>query len=153
MTKELSNTITHLLNGTIASVKTILPFPINVTRPTLFSEPIIQKSMGVLIGLTGDVLGRVIIVGDEELFMDMSEKMYGMKLAGDMLESFSGELGNIIVGNLITNMSKNGLNIDITPPTVLVGETKISGFDKALKLPLSIDHVGGMDIILILENS
>ncbi|WAA11083.1 chemotaxis protein CheX [Fervidibacillus albus] len=153
MTKQVSNLITHVLNGTIQSVKKVVPVPINVTRPTLFTEPFIQDSIGVLIGLTGDVLGRVMIVGDEKIFMGISEKMYGMQLTGDMLESFSGELGNMIVGNLITNLGENRLTIDITPPTVFIGETKISGFDKALKLPISIEQMGELDIFLILENS
>lgn len=151
MAKELSETVTHVLNGTIHSVQNIVPVPINISRPNLFTQPFIQNSMGVLIGLTGDVLGRILISGDERIFMEIGERMYGMQLTGDMLESFSGELGNMIVGNLITKLSETGLSLDITPPTVFVGQTKISGFEKALKLPISINDIGGMDIIFMLE--
>lgn len=69
-----------------------------------------------------------------------------------MLESFSGELGNMLAGNLSTFVSQSGIEMDITPPTVLAGQTKLSGFDKALTLPISLQNIGQLNIVLILEN-
>ncbi|WP_445493055.1 chemotaxis protein CheX [Niallia sp. 03133] len=148
----LTKSATEILNGTIESVKGVLPFDISIDKPVLIPAPFTQQSLGVLIGLTGDFRGRIIIDGNEQVFGKLGEAMFGMALEGDMLESFSGELGNMIAGNLSTFVSKNGIEMDITPPTVLVGETKMYGFTKALRLPISLHTVGELTIILMLES-
>ncbi|MFT8321193.1 MAG: chemotaxis protein CheX [Bacillus sp. (in: firmicutes)] len=142
---------TEILNGTIESVKAVLPYHISIEKPTLISAPFTQQLIGVLIGLTGDFRGRILIDGNEQVFGKIGEAMFGMKLEGDMLESFSGELGNMIAGNLSTFVANNGIEMDITPPTVLVGETKMYGFEKALRLPFSLDTIGDLTIVLMLE--
>lgn len=147
----LTKSTTDILNGTIESVKSVIPCELQIDQPNLIAEPFMQKSIGVLIGLTGDFRGRIIIDGSEEVFGKIGELMFGMFLEGEMLDSFSGELGNMIAGNLSTFVSQNGVDIDITPPTVLVGETKMYGFDKALCLPVSLNNIGSLSIILMLE--
>jgi len=142
---------TEILNGTIQSVKSVIPCAIQIDKPNLINEPFTQKSIGVLIGITGDFRGRIIIDGNEQVFGKIGELMFGMFLEGEMLDSFSGELGNMIAGNLSTFVSQNGIEIDITPPTVLVGETKMFGFEKALSLPISLENIGQLSIVLILE--
>ena len=142
---------TEILNGTIQSVKSVIPCAIQIDKPNLINEPFTQKSIGVLIGITGDFRGRIIIDGNEQVFGKIGELMFGMFLEGVMLDSFSGELGNMIAGNLSTFVSQNGIEIDITPPTVLVGETKMFGFEKALSLPISLENIGQLSIVLILE--
>jgi len=142
---------TEILNGTIQSVKSVIPCAIQIDKPNVINEPFTQKSIGVLIGITGDFRGRIIIDGNEQVFGKIGELMFGMFLEGEMLDSFSGELGNMIAGNLSTFVSQNGIEIDITPPTVLVGETKMFGFEKALSLPISLENIGQLSIVLILE--
>ena len=110
----LTKNATEILNGTIESVKSILPFEISINKPSQISAPFFQESFGVLIGITGDLRGRIIIDGNEHIFSKVGETMFGMLLEGEMLESFSGELGNMIAGNLSTFVSKNGIEMDIT---------------------------------------
>lgn len=147
----LTKNATEILNGTIESVKSILPFEISINKPSQISAPFFQESFGVLIGITGDLRGRIIIDGNEHIFSKVGETMFGMLLEGEMLESFSGELGNMIAGNLSTFVSKNGIEMDITPPTVLIGKTKMYGFEKALRLPISLQAIGTLNIILMIE--
>ncbi|GKU80946.1 chemotaxis protein CheX [Niallia sp. NCCP-28] len=147
----LTKSATEILNGTIESVKSVLPFEISIQKPLQISAPFFQKSFGVLIGITGDLRGRIIIDGNEHVFSKLGETMFGMLLEGEMLESFSGELGNMIAGNLSTFVSQNGIEMDITPPTVLIGETKMYGFDKALQLPIFLNELGTLNIILMIE--
>lgn len=149
----LTKSVTDILNGTIESVKTVLPFEITVEKPTVFTQPFSQHSIGVLIGMTGDVKGRVIIEGDKNIFSKIGEGMFGMLLEGEMLESFAGELGNMIAGKLSTTISKNGFEMDITPPTVFVGETKIYGFNKAFRLPIKLQNLGAIDVLLMVEHN
>jgi chemotaxis protein CheX len=147
----LTKSTTEILNATIEAVKGVIPCELQIEKPSLTVSPFILQSLGVLIGLTGDFRGRIIIDGNEQVFGKIGESMYGMFLEGPMLESFSGELGNMLAGNLSTFVSQSGIEIDITPPTVLAGQTKLSGFDKALTLPISLQNIGQLNIVLILE--
>lgn len=147
----LTKSVTDILNGTIESVKSVIPFEVTVDKPSLFTQPFTQHSIGVLIGMTGDVRGRVIIDGEEQVFGKIGEGMFGMFLEGEMLESFAGELGNMIAGNLSTNISQRGFDMDITPPTVLVGQTKVYGFNRAFRLPIHIADVGVLEVVLAVE--
>lgn len=147
----LTKSITDILNGTIEAVKAVLPFEVSVDKPSLFTQPFTQHSIGVLIGMTGDVRGRVIIDGEAEIFGKIGEGMFGMFLEGEMLESFAGELGNMIAGNLSTTISQRGFEMDITPPTVFVGQTKIYGFNRAFRLPIHVSNLGILEIVLAVE--
>ena len=147
----LTKQVTDILNGTIDSVKSVFPFEISIGNPSLFTQPYSQHSMGVLIGMTGDVRGRLIIDGDEGTFGKIGQGMFGMTLEGEMLESFAGELGNMIAGSLSTSISKQEIDMDITTPTVLVGQAKIYGFEKAFRLPITIQSAGNIVILLIIE--
>jgi chemotaxis protein CheX len=149
---SISASITNVLNGTIDSVKSVIPLPIQIDKPTLIKQPYKQVSLGVLIGMTGDVRGRLIIEGNEEVIGRIGQSMFGMPIEGEMLQSFAGELGNMLAGNLATSVAQKGVEMDITPPTVLLGETKLFGFEKALCLPLSFEDIGRMSIILMVEN-
>lgn len=147
-----SNHIQLILNGTIHSLKTILPMNIDVKSPSIAVEPYEQKEMGVLIGLVGDLKGRIIIDGSPEIFGAIGSAMFGMPLEGPMLESFTGEFGNMIAGNLCTYVGKDNLELDITPPTVMVGNTKLYGFQQAFKVPATITDVGDISILYTIED-
>lgn len=123
-----------------------------IDKPSLFTQPFTQMSISVLIGMTGDLRGRLMIEGHETMFGNIGETMFGMPLEGEMLKSFTGELGNMIAGNLATIVSQKGITIDITPPTVLVGQTKIYGFDKAFRVPIHFENKGELQLILTIDN-
>ncbi|WLR53028.1 chemotaxis protein CheX [Bacillus tianshenii] len=143
--------VTSILNGTIEAVNSIIPVELHIDKPSLMTQPLQQSSIGVLIGMTGDVRGRIVIVGDESTLSNIGEIMFGMPLEGEMLQSFTGELGNMIAGNISTNISQKGLTTDITPPTVMVGQTKMYGFDRAFRVPVNIQDKGEIQIILMIE--
>lgn len=146
-----SKNIQTILNGTIHALKSILPMEINIGAPSLTTEPYIQQEMGVLIGLIGDLKGRVIIDGSPTTFGNVGATMFGMPLEGEMLESFTGEFGNMIAGNLCTHAGQNDLELDITPPTVMVGNTKLYGFQHAFRLLANVDGVGEITILFTID--
>ncbi|QFF98751.1 chemotaxis protein CheX [Psychrobacillus glaciei] len=146
-----SKHIQTVLNGTIQSLKSVIPLPMEIKSPSLMVQPFEQKEMAVLIGIIGDVKGRIIIDSTAKCFSSIGATMFGMPLEGEMLESFTGELGNMIAGNLCTSVAGNGVEIDITPPTVIVGTTKLFGFQHAFKLPVEITGIGELLIILTID--
>ncbi|HHY73527.1 MAG TPA: chemotaxis protein CheX [Bacillus bacterium] len=148
---SLGEKITQVLNGTIESVKGVIPVPLEIGKPSLMAEPLQQSEMGVLIGMVGHVRGRLVIESESNTFGKIGEIMFGMPLEGEMLHSFTGELGNMIAGNLCTIVAQKGLEIDITPPTVMVGASKLYGFERAFRVPVEIKDTGQIQIILMLE--
>jgi len=124
---------------------------LNIQSPSLLTEPFTQQEMGVLIGLIGDVKGRIVIDSTSSAFSAIGAKMFGMPIEGEMLESFTGEFGNMFAGNLCIHAGQQTLNVDITPPTVMVGNTKLSGFEKAFKLPTIIDEIGTLTILFTID--
>jgi chemotaxis protein CheX len=149
---SLSENITHILNATLESVKGVIPMPLVVGQPSIMTEPLEQTEIGVLIGMVGHVRGRIVLESEAKIFGAIGEAMFGMPLEGEMLQSFTGELGNMLAGNLCTIVASKGVDIDITPPTVMVGSSKLYGFDRAFRVPVAIEGKGELHIILMLEN-
>ncbi|MGE7601491.1 chemotaxis protein CheX [Peribacillus sp. NPDC097675] len=148
---EINALITLVLNGTISAVKSVLPFSSDVQKPSFIKQPFEQESISVLIGMTGDVRGRLIIEGTSDCVSKIGEVMFGMPLEGEMLESFAAELGNMLAGNIATSLAKDDTIMDITPPTVLVGQTKMYGFNQAINLPVLLEGAGTLHMILMIE--
>jgi chemotaxis protein CheX len=146
-----SKHIQTILNGTIQSLKSVIPLPMDIKSPPLMVQPFEQEEMGVLIGIIGDIKGRIIIDSTSECLSSIGATMFGMPLEGEMLESFTGELGNMIAGNLCTVIARDGVEVDITPPTVIVGKTKLFGFQHAFKLPVELANIGNLTIILTID--
>lgn len=146
-----SAVITHVLNASMDAVTSVVPNVVHRSRPSLITAPVHQQDIGVLIGITGDVRGRLILESKRETFGRVAAALFGMALEGEMLDSFVGELGNMIAGNMSTYASGQGVYVDITPPTVMIGESKLYGFEKAILIPLEVASGGDMQILLILE--
>ncbi|WP_186578197.1 chemotaxis protein CheX [Aquibacillus kalidii] len=151
-TKELNvNTvIKEIYNGTIQALKTVVPIEAQIGSPNLV-EPPLEVKFGVLIGFTGDIKGELIIKGDDKLFSSIGEAMFGMALSDEMLESFSGELGNMLAGSLSTQIAQNNITTDITHPTVLTGNAKLSGFKRALVVKATYPNIGDLDVCLLIK--
>ncbi|SFB35907.1 chemotaxis protein CheX [Lentibacillus halodurans] len=147
---ERNKAVTNLLNGTLISLNTVVPIEYTRTNPRLLERDFGLK-FGVLIGITGDVKGKLVLSGKSAIFSKVGEAMYGMPLEGDMLISFSGELGNMIAGGLSTNIIENGIDINITAPTMIQGDSTLSGFKQGLSVTASFDHLGDLDIFLLLD--
>lgn len=142
-----------ILNGTISSLTTVIPVKLDVLAPSLTVQPYEQKELSVLIGLIGGIKGRLIIDTSVEAIGTIGQAMFGMTIEGEMIESFTGELGNMVAGNLCTVLEKNGLTVDISPPTVMVGTTKFFGFKQAFKLPVVLEDGTKLTVLLTIDEN
>lgn len=145
-----SKTITELLNGTITTIKSIVPIEYDIIKPRLLNDEI-SLHYGVSIGITGDIQAKLIITGDTTMFRLISEKMYGMPLEGEMLTSFSGELGNMIAGGLSTSIAQKGSIVNITTPTIMDSVTTMTGYKRIVELPIIFKDAGKMHTYLLLS--
>ena len=97
----------------------------------VIDQPGNPRSVAVLIGISGDLEGRVIYEMHKETAVDLAAEMNGEDIPGfnEMVRSTIQELGNIVSGNAAQELesTENELSISITPPSLIVGEdTQIS---------------------------
>lgn len=146
-----SKNVQLILNGTIKALSNIIPIDLKVLPPTLVAQPFEQEAISVLIGLVGGVKGRIIIDTSYDVINAIGKSMFGMDVQEEMVESLTGELGNMIAGNLCVSVEEKGLILDISPPTVMTGKVKLYGFTQAFSLPVELDSGGKMTILLTID--
>lgn len=149
-TKQRSGAITHLLNGTLSSLKTVVPMQFEIRKPKLI-EKNFRLTFGVFIGITGDIKGKLVLSSSSELFGSIGELMFGMSLEVEMLNSFSGELGNMIAGGLSTNIAEKDININITAPTIMTGDTTLSGYKEGVEVTTIFEADKEMKLFLLMD--
>ena len=148
-----SKNVQMILNGAISSLTTVIPVKLDILPPSLITQPFEQKQISVLIGLVGGIKGRLIIDTTKDVIATIGQAMFGMAIEGEMLESFTGELGNMIAGNLCTVLEKDGLVFDISPPTVMTGNAKFFGFTKAFVLPVRLEDGKMLTVLLTIDEN
>ena len=145
-----NRTITVLLNGTNSALQSIVPIPYQMSKPSLLGNSL-HLEFGVLIGITGDIKGRLILAGDPAVFRAIGQSMFGMPLEDEMLASFSGELGNMLAGGIATNIVEHDVTTDITAPTIMRGSTTLSGYEKSIRLTAMFEGIGDLEIYLLVD--
>ena len=126
---------------------------IKVGKPTLKEAKFKDDTSVIIVGLTGDIMGHVMLVFPHEVALDIISKMTMMPMTevDDLGISAISELGNMIMGNVATVFSSSGIGIDITPPTLSHGEVSFtSSYTKSLCVPMVFDG-GGIDLFLALK--
>ena len=141
--------ITSLMNAALNSIHDLVH--IEADKPSLMQAPLMQTDYGVLIGILGDLRGRLFILGEAGVFAHAGQTMYGVALEGDMLESFVGEFGNSVAGHTATRLYDQTINIDITPPTTMQGTVKLGGFSTALSVGFTLNGAKGQ-LVLAMED-
>jgi chemotaxis protein CheX len=144
-----SGEITDLIESTIESVQSVVPLPVTASPACLWNESVLKHELCVAIGITGDIIGKMLIDGPQAAFSKLGECMFGMALEGEMLQSFVGEVANMLAGNMCTVISQRGRSIDITPPRVSIGEVPTEEYTQGVAVPFTIEGVGELHIVLL----
>lgn len=113
-----------------------------IQKPLLKEASFEQDDWVIIIGVTGEMRGQVLIgmSGDDACNIASKMCMMEVKEIDDFAASALSELGNMIMGNASTVFSANGVGIDITPPTLSHGEVSFTNtFAKNLCVPLTFD--------------
>lgn len=89
------------------------------TKEAVFGD----KNLLIMLGITGEMTGQVILSFENSIALDVASKMCMMQLPAldELAESAICELCNMILGNTATVFSTKGIGIDITPPTMCKG--------------------------------
>ncbi|WP_088041592.1 chemotaxis protein CheX [Bacillus sp. EAC] len=140
--------ITKLLNSAIQSIKTVIPLNFTLGEPKILKGNIVEGHLGVLVGMTGSCKGQTVLKGPSSTFSQLAQAMFGMPVENEILISFTGELGNMIAGNLTTFASEQGIEMDITPPTVFEGNTTLHNIKAPIELALNFEGAGEMSLVI-----
>ncbi|MDD3839131.1 MAG: chemotaxis protein CheX [Clostridia bacterium] len=109
----------------------------------------------IIIGLTGKLNGQVQFNMDKETAMKIASSMMGgmeVETLDQMALSAISELGNMIMGNTSTLLYNRAINIDITPPSILTGDSmEVSNKINTLCIPIKLGDIGNIEIGIAAE--
>lgn len=113
-----------------------------VGKPYVKTTEFASDSVIIMIGVTGEMRGQVIIAFSLDVACDIASKMIMMPISemNELSMSAISELGNMILGNAATILSTKGIGIDITPPTLCRGSMSITtSYAKNICIPIIYD--------------
>jgi len=133
--------INPFLIATAGILKDMCQIELKVGKPYIKTNEFADDSILIMIGVTGEMRGQVIIALTITNACDVASKMMmGMPVLelNDLSISAISELGNMIMGNTATILSTKGIGIDITPPTICRGNISITtSYAKNICIPFS----------------
>lgn len=114
-------------------------------------SPFKGHNVAILIGITGAIQGNVTISLNKSLVCKIVSMMMGgypVPEVDEIAKSGIAELSNMILGNVASIFFQSDIEIDITPPTVLVGDNMEFSPTKStiISIPLQFDEGDSMEI-------
>jgi chemotaxis protein CheX len=98
----------------------------DVKRGDLYLKSTTMQIQGVaaLVGLAGDVEGRVLFDMTKETALYVASGMNGEKMTvlDDMVKATITELANMITAQAVTKLHDLGFKFDLTPPALFTGD-------------------------------
>lgn len=121
----------------------------------LKSKPVPSYGVSVIVGVIGEVKGQIIYSLSEDTAKNIaSAMMMGMPVDAfdEMAKSAISELSNMITGNASTALASQGLEIDISPPTLVTGNNVMitTGTVQTIVVPVETE-AGIFEINIALE--
>jgi len=138
----------EFLNPIIKASTFVLQQACNVTakvgKPYLTQTSYEDENFVVMLGITGQLHGQVLLVMGVDVACNLASKMMmGMPVneLNDMAKSALGELMNMTMGNAMTFFSQKEILLDITPPTMFVSSelTLSVGDSRMICIPIEFE--------------
>ncbi len=105
-------------------IKTVLRLEITLGQLSLLEEHNLKESLAIVIWVTGDFHGRIMFGISKKVACNIASIMMGSTV--DKLDDFSksavGELANMILGRTGIIFSNRGIEVNISPPTLIEGD-------------------------------
>ncbi|MEM5948430.1 chemotaxis protein CheX [Spirochaetia bacterium 38H-sp] len=116
------------INPFVESAYTVLKEVLNtnVNRGELFLKSTSMPVLGVaaVVGLAGDVEGRVLFDMSKETALKVASTMNGEELTtmDELVKATITELANMITAQAVTKLHDLGFRFDLTPPAIFTGD-------------------------------
>lgn len=117
----------------------------DLKRGELYLKAKSQPVLGVtaIVGLAGDVEGRILFDMEEDTAITLASQMNGEELPGldELAKATITELANMITAQAVTKLYDLGFSFDLTPPTIITGSNmEITDLEvEALIVPVEMD--------------
>lgn len=131
--------INPFLMAASSVMKNMCQTDVKIGKPYVRTTEFSSDSMIIMIGVTGEMRGQVVIGFALDVACDIASKMMMMPVTemNEISMSAIGELGNMVMGNAATILSTKGIGIDITPPTLCRGGiSMMTSYAKNICIPL-----------------
>lgn len=131
--------------------------PCQVGNPTIKNSPFSGKEVLTVVGITGDIRGQMYLGVSMASALSIVSAMMGgihLSLLDSLGQSAISELSNMICGNAMTLFSKEGISLDITPPSLILGnQIKVSAVKmRVLSIPIIITGIEELEMNIIFED-
>lgn len=125
-----------------------------IGKPYIKDPIFLDNTIIIIIGFTGKMKGQVMIAFEQKIACDLASKMIMMPVTemNEFSLSAISELGNMILGNTATIFSTQGIDIDITPPTIGSGSMSFSyTFAKNICIPMEYEDGKKIEINIAIK--
>jgi chemotaxis protein CheX len=131
-------------------IKTMAGIDAKLGKVFLKDSPYSSDSIAIIIGVTGKMRGQVIMAMNIKTACEIASSMMGgmpISELDEISKSAISELSNMILGNTATILANRGIEIEITPPSMVLGENiQITNKMKTVCIPLSLGEKGVMEL-------
>ncbi len=106
--------------------ETMVEIPFSLGKPTIKKEATASHEISGIIGITGEVLGSVVVSFPEKIALALAGSLLGEEMTevnADCTDAI-GEIANMVAGD-----AKNGFpetNTSVSVPTVIIGKHKVA---------------------------
>ncbi len=146
--------INPFVESSVGVMKEVLGIEVQREQISLKSKAIPVLEIAVIVGLVGQVEGRVLFDMSRSTALNIVSKMNEESITefNELAKATITELGNMITGRAVTKLSEMGYKFDVTPPAIFSGTNmEISDIDiEALIVPIE-SSLGRVEINVALR--
>ena len=130
--------INPFVESAVSVLRVVLGTEVSRGQISLGSKISILHDVAVIVGLVGQVEGRVVLDLDKQTAFRIVSVMNGEEMTefDEMTNATLTELGNMISGRAVTRLSELGYKFDVTPPAIFVGSSTVSDTIESLIVPI-----------------
>jgi chemotaxis protein CheX len=131
--------------------------PCQFGNPLIKSSPVSGKDILTVVGITGEVRGYIYLGVPMSSAIRIASAMVGgipLSELDPLVQSAISELSNMICGNALTLLSKEGISLDITPPSLILGkQIEVSAMKmRVLSIPIIVTGTEELEMNIVFED-
>ena len=136
-------------------IKTVANIDVSLGKVYLKASTYTSETIVVIVGIMGGLRGQVMFSMDKPVSLKIaSAMMMGMTITelDEMSKSAIAESANMILGNAATILYGKGIKIEITPPSLMMGDNIQISTPKmtTLCIPLNLSSGGTIELDIAL---
>lgn len=133
--------INPFLSSSMQMLRDVAQIETKLGKPTVKQAKFDKDTVVIMIGITGEMKGQVMLAFPHSIACKVASNMCMMEITemNELSMSAICELGNMIMGNSATIFSTKGIGIDITPPTMCIGDMVFAtSITQNIAIPLTL---------------